>query len=100
MKKLKLKEYREIKWKWTQKIKMGYLLNQIKKLQSENGQKCSKSQSLLSFNIDMVKHVNPLLIRKTGKCATGQKLNGRIYFFNPSLIVLFDMKMKRKILYF
>ena len=49
---------------------------------------------MVSFNIEKVKHVSPLLIRKTDKWVTGQKLNGRIYFFNPDKTItrgdLFD----------
>ena len=35
--------------------------------------KAQKSQYSVSVSIDKVKHVSPLLIRKTGKWATGQK---------------------------
>ena len=71
---------------------MGHLLNERKKLPSENGQNRPKIQSLISFNIDKFQHVSPLLIRKTSKCVTGQKQLGK-----PANVRLAKNEMKESI---
>ena len=72
----------------------GLFIESNKKTTVREWSKGPKSRSLVSFNIDKLKHGSPLLFRKTDKWVTGQKWNGRIYFFNPGKTItkgnLFD----------